>query len=162
LNVKGDTKDYLFSADVASAREDKDHSDLVKKALANFRFGEYYSDISKLHSLDEFLSSMLDRGFAGYASAIGTDYRELEGSVFRITRVAGNMYRFWMVKRDVIEDCLGILRGIIPIHSDKRAVSLTNIDNVIQTRLQIDPEVVASTKKRLQDAVREIQEALGS
>ena len=67
-----------------------------------------------------------------------------------------------MLKRDVIEDSLSILRGIIPIHSDKRALNLTNIDNVVQTRLQIDPKEVALTKRQIQDAVRDIQDGMGS
>ena len=43
LNVQGDTKEYLFSPTSTLSRVDKDHFDLVKTTLANFRFGEYYS-----------------------------------------------------------------------------------------------------------------------
>lgn len=159
LEVQGDNKDYLFSPASTLAREDKDHFDLVKMTLANFRFGEYYSKKTRLYSLDKFLSSMLDRGFAGSAEAIGTDYENLEkNGVVKVQKISGSDYRFWLIKRDVIEDARDIIKGIIPIQSDKSVGNLTEIDNLIQTRRQIDVELAQATKKEIVKALRDIQE----
>lgn len=159
LDVQGDSKDYVFSPQSTLSREDNDHFDLVKKTIANFRFGEYYSQKSRLRSLDEFLSSMLDRGFAGWAEAIGTDYKNLEkDGVIEVRRVSGNNYRFWMLKKDVIEDARDIVKGIIPIQSKKNVGNLTDINNLIQTRSQIDATLAQATQKEIIGALRQIQE----
>lgn len=163
LEVQGDTKDYLFSADSTLKRQDSDHFDLVKMTLANFRFGEYYSKKSKLRSLDDFLSSMLDRGFAGWASAIGTDYQNLEKNlIVRVEKVTGNIYRFWLIKRDVITDARDIVRGIIPISSNKDVGTLSNIENLVLTRRQIDVDIAQATNKEIVHAIRLIQEGVCS
>jgi len=163
LDVQGDTKDYLFSADSTLKRQDKDHFDLVKMTLANFRFGEYYSKISKLRSLDEFLSSMIDRGFAGWAEAIGTDYQNLEkNGIVRVEKVTGNICRFWLIKRDVIMDARDIVRGVIPISSSRKAGTLADIENLVQTRRQIDVDVSLSTDKNIVEAIRLIEEGIRS
>lgn len=159
LEVQGDNKDYLFSPTSTLAREDKDHFDLVKMTLANFRFGEYYSKKTKLYSPNKFLSSLLDRGFAGSAEAIGTDYENLEkNGIVKVQKISGSDYRFWLIKRDVIEDARDIIRGVIPIQSGKSVGNLTEIDNLIQTRRQIDVELAQATKKEIIKALREIQE----
>jgi hypothetical protein len=163
LDVKGDTKEYLFSADSTIKRDDTDHFDLVKMTLANFRFGEYYSKKSKLESLDEFLSSMLDRGFAGWAEAIGTDYKNLENAgIIRVERVSGSFYRFWLVKKDVIADARDIVRGVIPIVSSKDVGTLADIENAVRTRRQIDVDITHSANKGINDAIRLIQEGMFS
>ena len=163
LDVHGDSKNYIFSPQSTLSREDKDHLDLVKTTIANFRFGEYYSKKRRLRSLDEFLSSMLDRGFAGWAEPIGTDYQTLEKmGIVNVRRVSGNKYRFWMIKRDVIEDARDIIRGIIPIQSNKDVGNLMDINNLVQTRRQIDVTFAKTTKKAIIEALRQIQEGVCS
>lgn len=163
LDVQGDSRNYLFSPQSTLVREDKDHFDPVKMTIANFRFGEYYSKKSRLRSLDDFLSSMLDRGYAGWAQAIGTDYHNLEkAGIVKVRRISGNRYRFWMLKKDVIEDARDIIRGIIPIHSNKNVGNLTNINNLIQTRGQINVEINQATQREIIKALREIQEGVCS
>jgi len=163
LDVQGDAKNYLFSAQSTLERDDRDHFDLVKTTIANFRFGEYYSQKSRLRSLDEFLSSMLDRGFAGWAEAIGTDYENLEkAGIVKVSKISGNKYRFWMLRRDVIEDARDIIRGFIPIQSNKKVGNLTDINNLIQTRRQIDVEIAQATQKEVVKALRQIQEGICS
>ena len=163
LGVQGDVKDYLFNPMTTLAREDKDHFDLVKMTLANFRFGEYYSKKTKLYALDRFLKYMLDHGYAGDAEAIGTDYQNLEDTqVLKVTKTTGKNYRFWILKRDVIEDVRNVLRGIIPIHSNKTVGNITSIDNLIQTRRQISAELTQASKLRIRQAMRDIQEGIST
>jgi len=163
LDVQGDSRNYLFSVQSTLERDDKDHFDLVKMTIANFRFGEYYSQKTRLKSLDDFLSSMLDRGYAGWAEAIGTDYNNLEkAGIVEVRRISGNKYRFWMLKRDVIEDARDIVRGFIPIQSKKRVGDLTDINNLVQTRRQIDVEIAQSTQREIVKALRQIQEGVCS
>jgi hypothetical protein len=158
LEVQGDAKEYLFSPTSTLSREDKDHFDLVKMTLANFRFGEYYSKKTRLWSLDKFFTRILDKGFAGSAEAIGTDYQNLENKVVRVQKIDGTNYRFWLLKRDVIEDARNIMRGEIPIHSTKSVGNLTDINNLIQTRSQIDVELARASEKEVLKALREINE----
>lgn len=107
LDINGIMKEYVFTSDITLDRADKDHLDLVKKTLANFRFGERYATWT-LVALEKFLTSLLDRGYAGKATPIGTDYRNLELSgVVKVEKIPGDEYdrcRFWLLKRDVIED----------------------------------------------------------
>lgn len=162
LDVGGDVKDYLFASDILNKRTDKDHFDLVRKTLANFRFGEYYSQKTRLHDLDRFFEVMLEHGYAGKAVPIGTDYQNLEwAGVFRIEKIHGtDDYRFWMLKRDVIEDARSVLRGYIPIQSSLENVDLSNIENVVQTRSQMTYTLDAISKTNLLKALRQIQEGL--
>jgi hypothetical protein len=163
LAVQGDAKDYLFNPMTTLARQDKDHFDLVKMTLANFRFGEYYSKKTRLYDLDRFLEYMLDHGYAGDAEAIGTDYRNLEDTqVLKVTKTTDKNYRFWILKKDVIEDVRNVLRGIIPIHSDKSVGNITSIDNLIQTRRQISVELAQASKLRIRQAIRDILEGIST
>lgn len=159
LDVQGDKRNYLFSPHNTMARDDNDHFDLVKMTIANFRFGEYYSQKAKLRSLDDFLSSMLDRGYAGWAEPIGTDYKNLEkAGIVEVRRASLNRFRFWLVKRDVIEDARDIVKGIIPIQSKKKIGDLMDINNLIQTRREIDVSTARASGKQIVDALRLIQE----
>lgn len=161
LNVEGDIKSYLYSSDILLSRDDKDHFDLVKMTLANFRYGEYYSKISKLDDLDKFLSSLLDRGYAGLATPIGTDYKNLElAGIVRVQKVIGDRHRFWLLKRDVIEDALSIVRGYIPIESSYPARGLLDIENIVKTRSTIHPMLDEKTRYEVIKAMRQIEEAL--
>jgi len=161
LNVAGDTKSYLFSPDASLNREDKDHFDFVKTTLANFRFGEYYSKKAQLNDLDAFLSSMIDRGFAGWAEPIGTDYKNLErAGIVKVRRVAPNRYRFWMLKEDVIRDAREILRGYIPIQSNASIGNLGDIDTIVKTRSLLRPPKVHFSLDKITQALRHIQEGI--
>ena len=149
LEVQGDNKEYLFSPNSTMERDDKDHFDLVKMTLANFRFGEYYSKKTRLYNLHLFFGRLLDRGYAGSAEAIGTDYHNLEkNGIVRVEKIDTNNYRFWLLKRDVIEDANNIIKGAIPFHSSREAVNLSNIENMVQTRTKIDVEVATLLKKK--------------
>lgn len=152
----------MFAPDILNKRGDKDHFDLVRKTLANFRFGEYYSHNTRLRDLDRFFEVMLDHGYAGQAKPIGTDYMNLEwAGVFRIEKIHGTSdYRFWMLKRDVIEDARSVLRGYIPIQSSLDKINLSNIESVVQTRSQTTYSLDQTSKEELLKALRQIQEGL--
>lgn len=159
LEVQGDNKEYLFSPNSTMARDDKDHFDLVKMTLANFRFGEYYSKKTRLYSLNLFFDKLLDRGYAGSAEAIGTDYENLEkNGIVRVEKIDASNYRFWVLKRDVIEDAKNIIRGVIPFHSTREVGGLTNINNMVRTRTHIDAEIAQATQREVIKALRDIQE----
>jgi hypothetical protein len=164
LDVRGDVKDYLYSSDILNRRDDKDHFDLVRKTLANFRFGEYYSEKTRLYNLDRFLEYMLDHGYAGSAEAIGTDYVNLEwAGIFKIKKLLGTKnYRFWMLKRDVVEDVRSILRGYIPIQSSLKVGELSKIEGVVQTRGKIRVSLDPTSMKEIAKALRQIEDGLTS
>jgi hypothetical protein len=50
------------------------------------------------------------------------------------------------------------MRGEIPIHSTKSVGNLTDINNLIQTRSQIDVELARASEKEVLKALREINE----
>lgn len=164
LDVGGDVKDYLYCSDTLNCRDDKDHFDLVKKTLANFRFGEYYSVKTKLYNLQRFLEYMLEHGYAGRAEAIGTDYMNLEtAGIFKIEKISeSNNYRFWMLKRDVFEDTLSVLRGYVPIQSNQKVGELSKIEGVVQARANIGLLLDPESMKNITRALRQIEEGLTS
>lgn len=67
-----------------------------------------------------------------------------------------------MLKRDVIEDARDIVKGIIPIQSNKKVGDLTDINNLIQTRRQIDVTIAEAIQKEIIKALRQIQEGVCS
>lgn len=164
LDVRGDVKDYLYCSDILNRREDKDHFDLVRKTLANFRFGEYYSEKTKLYDLGRFLEYMLDHGYAGRAEAIGTDYMNLEwAGIFKIEKITGTeKCRFWMLKRDVVEDALSVLRGYVPIQSNLKVGELSRIESVVQARANIGLRLDPNSMKDITKSLRQIEEGLAS
>jgi len=126
---------------------------------SNFRFGEYYSKKTRLWSLDKFLSKLIDKGFAGNAEAIGTDYRNLETiGVIRVVPLSGNNFRFWLLKKDVVEDVRSIIRGTIPIKSNQNVGDITSLANLVQTRRQMDSTVLRRVQGNVNQALREIEE----
>jgi hypothetical protein len=159
LVVEGDSKEYLFTPVTTSARKDQDHFDPVKMTASNFRFGEYYSKKTRLWGLDKFLTKLIEQGFAGNAEPIGTDYHNLETiGVIRVVPVWGNNYRFWLLKKDVVEDVRSILRGAIPIKSNQDVGDITSLDNLVQTRRGIDPAVLRRAQGNLNQALRQLEE----
>lgn len=161
LDVRGDVKDYLYAPDVLNRREDKDHFDLVRKTLANFRYGEYYSKGRQLYALKRFLEYMLDHGYAGRAPPIGTDYQNLEtAGVFRIEKINPVDFRFWMLKRDVVEDTLSILKGEVPIRSSNKTGDLTNIEGIVHSRSRKKMVIDPVSKAKIVEALRQIQDGL--
>lgn len=164
LDINGIQKEYAFTSDVTLERGDKDHLDLVKKTLSNFRFGERYAKWT-LIDIEKFLSSLLDRGYAGKATPIGTDYRNLEVSgVVKVQKIPGDRYeryRFWLLKRDIIEDALNIVRGNIPLTKSTPQISLSTMDNSVLSRISISNNLKGNVDvKEITDAIRQIQGAL--
>lgn len=159
LNIDGESKKYITPTNLNPDRYDNDHLDQVKKTLANFRFGERYSKWT-LSSLNKFLESMLDRGYAGKATPIGTDYKNLEASgIVKVSRVTGDQYRFWMLKKDVIEDTLKVLRGSVPYVSRNPTINLHEMDNATISRIIIS-ENQSSDVQEFTEAMRKIQKGI--
>jgi hypothetical protein len=136
----------------------------VKKTLSNFRYGERYSKWN-LYSIDSFLSSLLDRGYAGRATPIGTDYRNLElAGVVKVEKIAGDIngkYRFWLLKRDVIEDVQNIIKGNIPFTTNIPEINLSSMDNTVTSRMSIAASPHLNVEE-VTDAIRQIQGAIFS
>ena len=161
LDVRGQKRKFLFSADLLPKREDVDNFDMVKSTLANFRFGEYYSVGANLFSVEKFLQSLLDRGYAGAATPIGTDYNELETrQIVRVEPISGTgKYRFWLLKRDVVEDALSVLKGYVPIKENAVRGGPGGIESVVKSRGDLN--IISATKSSVAEAIRMIQEGLG-
>lgn len=159
LNVGGVSRSYIMPANLSSDRYDDDNLDQVKKTLANFRFGQRYSKW-KLYSLQRFLESLLDRGFAGPASPIGTDYKNLElAGIVKVLPVSGDRYRFWMLKEDVIEDTLNVLRGVVPLITKDPNISINKMDNSVLSRM-ISSQKAPKEVEEVVNALREIQRSM--
>lgn len=86
--------------------------DQVKLVMASFAFSTRYAKY-KLQNPDTFIDSLIDRGYAGNASPIGTDYGAMERQ--RIVNVeptgAGDRYRFVAVKRDALIEARDSMRA---------------------------------------------------
>lgn len=158
LDIDGNSRRYLIPANLNNDRIDRDHLDQVKKTLANFRFGERYPRF-RLRDSKVFLESLLENGFAGNASPIGTDYRQLElAGIISVERVSGDRYRLWMLKRDVIEDTIKILNGSVPIISENSTVNLNQMNDADISRMLLDNK--RGDTKEIADALRKIQRGL--
>ena len=107
---------------------------------------------------------MLDHGYAGSAEAIGTDYMNLEwAGIFKIEQITGTeKYRFWMLKRDVVEDARSVLRGYIPIQSKLKVGKLSRIESVVQARANIGLRLDHNSMKDITKSLRQIEEGLTS
>ncbi len=159
LDVNGTPRRYVVSSNLSSERYDSDHLDQVKKTLANFRFGERYSKW-KLADLQTFLESMIDRGYAGKATPIGTDYKNLEGAgIVKVDNVAGTKYRFWMLKKDVIEDTLRVLKGAVPLIENNPTINLHQMENSVLSRIILS-QTESKDIQEVTTALRKIQMGL--
>jgi hypothetical protein len=158
LNINGVSKNYLFAPAIMLENNEKDHLDLVKKTLSNFRYGERYSKWN-LFNVTSFLESLLDKGFAGKATPIGTDYRNLEDSgIVKVEKITGDQYgryRFWLLKRDVVEDVLNIIKGNIPFDPLEANANLSKIDDSVSSRISLSNDSSYYIKE-FTDAIRKI------
>lgn len=159
LNVDGVQRSYLIPSNLNSNRYDNDNLDQVKKTLANFRFAERYSKF-KLTDLTRFFESLLERGFAGDATPIGTDYRNLElAGILKVERTHGDYHRLWMLKKDVIEDTLKVLKGSVPNIQQNPNINLIEMDNAVLSRMVMSQNEGPNVKK-VTDAIRDIERGL--
>lgn len=159
LEINGTMKEYAFTSDILLDRDDNDHLDLVKKTLANFRFGEKYSKWN-LYRIESFLSALLDRGYSGAATPIGTDYKNLEMlGIVSVEKMSGLKHRFWLLKRDVIEDVLNIINGQISLIESVPRINFTQMNDSVLSRIDIannnnnDVDAVADALRLIKDAV---------
>ncbi|WP_424355525.1 hypothetical protein [Methanobacterium sp. MBAC-LM] len=159
LNIDGVPRNYLIPSNLNSDRYDKDNLDQVKKTLANFRFSERYAKFT-LHNLTRFFESLLDRGFAGDASPIGTDYRNLElAGIIRVQKTSGDRHRLWMLKKDVIEDTLNVLKGSVPLITSNPNINLVEMNDSVLTRMMMSQNPGREVKITT-DAIRKIERNL--
>lgn len=159
LDVEGVSSSYLLPSNLNADRFDQDHLDQVKLTLANFRFGESYPQF-RLRKPEIFLEKLLNDGYAGNATPIGTDYRNLElAGIVSVEKVNGNYHRLWMLKKDVIEDTLKVFRGSIPIISRNPDIDLNGMDNAIISRMMLDHNNGKSLKE-VTDALRGLQRGI--
>ena len=159
LNIDGTSRKYIVPSNLSNARYDNDHLDQVKKTLANFRFGERYSKWT-LSDLQTFLESMVNRGYAGRATPIGTDYKNLEiAGIVKVAKVVGEKYRFWMLKKDVIEDTIKVLRGAVPLVENNPSIKLYDMENSVMSRI-IMSNSISDDDQQVADAIRKISGGL--
>jgi hypothetical protein len=87
--------------------------DQIRLVIASFAFAAHYAQY-RLQSPETFLQSLIDRGFAGNATPIGTDYGALEKQkiveVEPITE-GSSRYRFVAIKKDSLTVALDTMRA---------------------------------------------------
>jgi hypothetical protein len=96
------------------ARDDvPDVLDQIRLVIASFAFATHYAQY-RLNSPEVFLESLIDKGYAGKASPIGTDYGALEKQkivdVQPITP-GSSRYRFVALKKDSLVAALDTMRA---------------------------------------------------
>ena len=159
LDVNGSSHEYLIPSNLNTDRLDKDHLDQVKKTLANFRFGQSYAKWT-LRSPKIFLEKLLENGFAGNASVIGTDYRHLEAAgIVSVEKISGSNYRFWMLKKDIIEDTVKVLNGSVPVISKNPNLNIDKMDDTVLSRMILD-QTKEPDVKIISDALRKLERGL--
>lgn len=96
------------------AREDiPDVLDQIRLVIASFAFATHFAKY-RLHSPETFLQSLIDRGVAGNASPIGSDYGALEKQKIVAVEPTGpgsSRYRFVAVKKDALIAALDTMKA---------------------------------------------------
>jgi hypothetical protein len=96
-----------------SQDEVPDELDQVKLVVASFAFSTRYAKW-KLRDPDQFLGALIDRGYAGNATPIGTDYGSMERQKIvnvEPTSAGSGRYRFIAVKRDTLIEARDTMRA---------------------------------------------------
>jgi hypothetical protein len=96
-----------------SRDEAPDVLDQVKLVIASFAFATRYARF-KLSQPEVFLDSLIDRGYAGNATPIGTDYGAMEKQkIVNVEPVVpgSSRYRFLAVKRDTLVEARDTMRA---------------------------------------------------
>lgn len=159
LDINGISHEYLIPSNLNTDRLDKDHLDQVKKTLANFRFGQSYAKWT-LRSPKIFLEKLLENGYAGNASPIGTDYRHLEAAgIVTVEKISGSNYRFWMHKQDIIEDTIKVLNGSVPVISANPYINIDKMDDSVLSRMILE-QTQEPDVKIVTDALRKLQRSI--
>jgi hypothetical protein len=96
------------------ARDDvPDALDQIRLVIASFAFAAHYAQY-RLNSPEVFLESLIDKGYAGNASPIGTDYGALEKQKIvdvQPIRPGAARYRFVALKTDSLVAALDTMRA---------------------------------------------------
>jgi hypothetical protein len=96
-----------------SRDEVPDALDQVKLVVASFAFSTRFARY-KLRDPEVFLDSLIDRGYAGNATPIGTDYGAMERQKIvnvEPTRPGSSRYRFLTVKKDALIEARDTMRA---------------------------------------------------
>jgi hypothetical protein len=103
----------LFRGFGVSREQVPDVLDQVKLVIASFAFSTRYASF-RLRDPEVFLDSLIDRGYAGNASPIGTDYGAMEKQkIVNVEPVSpgSTRYRFRAVKRDSLVEARDTMRA---------------------------------------------------
>jgi hypothetical protein len=96
------------------ARDDvPDVLDQIRLVIASFAFAAHYAQY-RLRSPEAFLESLIDKGYAGSATPIATDYGALEKQKIvdvEPIRTGSSRYRFVALKKDSLVAALDTMRA---------------------------------------------------
>ena len=113
----GSTGSFHFTARFkgfgVSGADVPDMLDQIRLVIASFGFAAHYARY-RLRSPEVFLESLIDRGYAGDATPIGTDYGALEKQKIvdvRPVSEGSSRYQFVALKKDSLEAALDTMRA---------------------------------------------------
>lgn len=124
-----------------------DALDQVRLVMASFAFATRYASF-KLDHPEVFLQALIDRGVAGNASPIGTDYGALERQKIVEVKPTGyhKRYQFVAVKTDTLTQALDAMRAgalLRPATGSSTGTSLLghHFSDPVATRLRLGEQV---------------------
>lgn len=120
VSIGGYEQTFLFTGDVFKGGDDAYH--FIKETVSHFRFAEKFAK-QKLLWLPKFLNKLIEKGEAGSAAPIGTDYKLLERNGIIEVKPFGvsGKYRMYLNpgKEDVLMKTLDLIetnvKPIIPL-----------------------------------------------
>lgn len=165
ISARGIEKDFVFSADIESKLEyQNDILDDVKLLLASIRFGQNYTNFSRISDPKKFLQALIDRDYVGPHSANATDYTLLEkrGIVKVETHTTYNSYTgtsrtgpcLRLQRKDVAKTALTLIAN--PVYTIKNDTEFGSVDAMLTASNFVSPE---ETRIKLGVSPRPVQEA---
>lgn len=150
---------FLFTPEPT---EDKIY--LSKETTAHFRYNERYADPTKgrLRDTSRFLNVLIEKGSAGAADNIATNYLALEEKGVVVSRIGGvtGLPRMVARKIDVLKDTLALVQERQPIKSIPKSWSIAEwVKNPVESRVGRPAPRIVDENLRL-DLVRMLRDEI--
>lgn len=155
------SKEFVFSSNlIGEGLYNDDILDDVKILLAAIRFGENYTNHSKLNRSVDFLRALINRDKVGPHSANATDYIMLEkrGIVKTTPSHLNGRYYLTLLKKDVGEAALEVISG--PNYDIQSEVQPVNFDQIMHQGDFLSAEEIRLNMVESPQHVREAEEHL--
>jgi len=169
VSSRGFDKDFAFCPNMLEPLTyNDDILDDVKLLLASIRFGENYTNYSKINDSIKFLESLIKYGDIGPHDANSTDYTLLEKkgivrvvnttksrwSIYSNGYVQKKGYYLQLIRKDVAKEALKILKS--PEYNIKSDVEICSYESVVDTGTFITAE---ENRIHLAESPEHVQEA---